>query len=503
MALGLTNRGSGNHNASATSFTLSPASNLAAGSWAVLCVAADNSASGGATNNITSVTDSIGNTWIARRTPVFDNGGASAGVQGAIFTTDQAVGALQTGTVITVNFGAATTAKTWTLTEVTAAAAEVISYVTGGDKAAGATGTALTTGATASIASGDAVIAAFFIEAGTTQSLSAADTDTTNGSWSTNQYNEIGSTTSGSVIVSQGKVVTATGTQTYDVTLGISSDHHGSYIVLHATEARSGSLTGTGGGVLVSTASKAALAALTATGGGVETQTATKGAQAPLTGTGSGVAALVQTTARSASLAATGGGVLTYTYEVASGEPHFGSFTATGAGVATLAQSTGRSTALIGTAGGVAALTPIAGRAASVTATGGGVATLAQSTGRMTSLAATGGGAATIAPSAGHAASLAATGGGVASLSVTSARLAAALMSGGGIATIGQSTARLGLAGATGGGTASVQGTSAGPSGPGNVGVSVVVIVALGASGAIRDSASASGALRDSVGAET
>lgn len=233
MAIGLTNRGSGNHNTSALSFTLSPASNLAAGSWAVLCVAADNSGASGTNNNFTTVTDSIGNTWTLRRSPVFDNGAASAGIQGAIYTTNQSVGALQTGTVITVNFTDATVAKTWTLTEVTAGAGETVEYVTGGDKAAGATGTVLTTGATGTINIGEAVLAAFFIEAGTTQTLNAADTDTTNGSWTTNQYNEIGSTTSGAVIVSQGKVqTTAASTQTYDVTLGLSSDYHGSWVVL-------------------------------------------------------------------------------------------------------------------------------------------------------------------------------------------------------------------------------------------------------------------------------
>lgn len=234
------NRGSGNHNTSATSFPLTPASNCTALAKVSLCVAADNSSSGGATNDFTTVTDTLGNTWVKRQSPVFDNGAASAGVQGAIFDTDQTAGTLQTTTTITVNFGSSPTAKTWTLTEIAPDAGKVITHATGGNKSAGATGTALTTGATGTITIGQIVLAAFFIEAGTTQTLSAADTDTTNGSWTTNQYNEIGSTTSGSVIVSQAKIqTTADSTQTYDVTLGISSDYTGSWVVYNEVASNS------------------------------------------------------------------------------------------------------------------------------------------------------------------------------------------------------------------------------------------------------------------------
>ncbi len=270
MALVVTNRGSGNHNSSATSFTLSPASNLAAGSMAVLCVAADNSVNGGATNdvhNFTTVTDSIGNTWTKRRSPVFDNGATSAGVQGAIWTTQQNISALQTGTVITVSFGDATTAKTWTLTEIVPTAGNTVEYRTGGDKSAGATGTVLAMGASASVTSGEVILAAFFLESGTTQSVTTPDGDTTNGSWTTNQYNEIGTTVAGSGIISQAKIVTGTATQSYDVTVGISSDYHGSYIIVTDTlAARSASVSFTQAAdtsVVTSTAAVAATVAAT------------------------------------------------------------------------------------------------------------------------------------------------------------------------------------------------------------------------------------------------
>lgn len=232
MTLTITNRGTGTNNTGATSFTLAPGSNCTAGALVVLCVAADNSSANGATNDFTTVTDTLGNTWTKRQSPVFDNGAASAGVQGAIYTTRQNGGALTTATTITVAFGSSPVAKTWTMTEISASAGYA-EFRSGGDKAAGATGTAATSGASGTVNVGEVVLASIFIEAGTTQTCTG-DSDTTNGTWSVLQYNEIGSTTSGSCIASQAKVQTTTAsTQTYDVTLGISSDYHASWIIAY------------------------------------------------------------------------------------------------------------------------------------------------------------------------------------------------------------------------------------------------------------------------------
>lgn len=231
MAITVTNRGTFTHNTSATSFTCSPASNCTAGRIAI-CISADNNSSGGATNNITNVTDSLGNTWtVAPSTAVvFDNGAAAAGVQGSIWTTAQNAGLLQTSTTITVTLGTATTAKSGTLTQISSSLGTV-SVRTSGAKSAGATGTAATLGASASVNVGEAILAAFFIEAGTTQTCTG-DGDTTNGSWTALQYAEIGSTTSGNCCASQAKIqTTAASTQTYDVTLGISSDYRGAWVI--------------------------------------------------------------------------------------------------------------------------------------------------------------------------------------------------------------------------------------------------------------------------------
>lgn len=245
MALTGTDRGTGTHKTSASSFTLNPGSNFTAGALAVLCIAADNSSTGGSTNNISSVTDSLGNLWRARQLPIFDNGSASAGVQGGIFTTDQSAGTLQTGTTVTVSFGAATVAKTWTLMEVTAAARSQALVLTGAN-ATGQPGSSGPTVTTGTIEVGDMVIAMVAMEAGTTQTLTS-DADTTNGTWSAAQYNEIGSSSSGSAIGSQRKVQTTTAsTQTFNPTLGLPCDLICSWISVREIAPKKLALAGVG-----------------------------------------------------------------------------------------------------------------------------------------------------------------------------------------------------------------------------------------------------------------
>jgi hypothetical protein len=233
MALTGTNRGTGTHNTGSTSFGLSPGSNFAASTMAVLCVAADNSASGGSSNNITDVTDSLGNTWIRRQLPIFDNGAASAGVQGVIATCMQERGLLTTGTTITVSFGATTTAKTWTLTQVAAGTGLVPVYKTGGAQGTGQSGTTAPTYTTGSITNTNLIVAAIFMESGTTQAINTDDSDGSNGAWgnsSVSQYAEVGSTTAGSCIASNFKTVTATATQTYNLTLAATADTIAAYV---------------------------------------------------------------------------------------------------------------------------------------------------------------------------------------------------------------------------------------------------------------------------------
>jgi hypothetical protein len=221
MAITCTARGTYNNNTSATTSTFSPSGNFAAGSWAVLVLSADNSGTSGTAENFTSVTDSLGNTWTERNTCIYDPGAANAGIQGSFYTTDQSAGTLTTGTTITVTFGAATVADCGALWEVIPTSGYAIAFGTFADGTGSATTTPTVT--TSSITSGDIVIGGLFNEYGTAQTVTE-DGDATNGAWSTQQTNEVGTTGSGNTVSSQYKVVTATATQTYNPTLGTSSD---------------------------------------------------------------------------------------------------------------------------------------------------------------------------------------------------------------------------------------------------------------------------------------
>lgn len=222
MAITVADRGTGTNNSANTSWTLAPGSNFAAGSMAVLVVAADNGAASGAANDLGVVTDSHGNEWRQLIIPLFDNGAASAGVQGAIYCTEMQHGVLTTGSTITVRTGASATAKAWTLKEIIPTSGSFrIAYVTGGVNA-GSTATAPTV-TTGSITNGDCVIGASFTEYGTAEVVTG-DADATSGSWSTQQTTSIGSTTSGMCVSAQHKIVTATATQTFNPTLGTSAD---------------------------------------------------------------------------------------------------------------------------------------------------------------------------------------------------------------------------------------------------------------------------------------
>lgn len=216
MSLSGIDRGTGGNATAATSLTVTPASNFAAGEMAVLCVAYDNAGSGGS-DPFATISDSHGNTWTSRLNILNDPGAASAGTVLRIFETPQDVGTLTTGSSITISFGAVSvTAKVWTLQQITASVG-VPQYVTGGGTTGSGTAPTVTT---SSIPSGDAVIGAVAIESGTTQT----ETGDQDGTWSAQQVSEIGSTTSGQVITSQRKIVVSAGTSTYNPTFGISGD---------------------------------------------------------------------------------------------------------------------------------------------------------------------------------------------------------------------------------------------------------------------------------------
>jgi hypothetical protein len=237
VALTVTSRGSGARNTgSESTYALSPASNFTAGAMAVLCVAYDNSGSSGA-DPYSSIADSHGNTWTPRINSLIDPGAANAGQALRIFTCAQNVTTLTTGSTITVTFSAVTVSRSYTLYEIKGSVGTP-TYVTGGQETAATATPTITTG---SITNGYAVIAAIGREGNGTRT---SDGDTTNGTWSNAQNNGVGSTTGGSEIISESKVVSATATQTYNPTFGgTSRDGCEAYIVIREAEDHTSTIT--------------------------------------------------------------------------------------------------------------------------------------------------------------------------------------------------------------------------------------------------------------------
>lgn len=212
-AITVTSRGTGGNNTSENATTVTPGSNMAAGSTAVLNFAGDNA--NGATGNIPStITDSVGNKWLI--TDHLSTAGANNNVEMAAYV-GYLTTALTTSDSITITYtNANVVAKAWTLTElVPSTAGDVIVVSTFGHVATSATGTPTVT-TSVTIASGDVVVGYGSAESADTWT---GDSDTTNGSWSTQQSTGFGSGATGMSVISQAKVVNATGAQTYNPTL--------------------------------------------------------------------------------------------------------------------------------------------------------------------------------------------------------------------------------------------------------------------------------------------
>lgn len=217
MALDATDRGTGGNNTAASTIAISPDANFNAGSMAVLAIAYDNSGGGG-TDTYSSITDNVGNTWTSRQNALRDPAAASAGCVLRIFTCTPA-SALLSSDIITVTFSNNVTAKCWTLSEVIPASGFSVEYLTGATASGSSTTPTITSG---SITNGNLIFGAIAIE--NTSAITAEDSDTTNGSWVTQQTINAGTGTTGMQVASQYKIVTGTGTQTYNLTISPSSD---------------------------------------------------------------------------------------------------------------------------------------------------------------------------------------------------------------------------------------------------------------------------------------
>ena len=215
MAITAAPAGTGNSTASSASLAVTTTATINVGEFIVVCISADNSGSGGATST-TGVTDSAGNTYVLRADQLRDPAGVDAGVSLRVYCAT-AQYALASGQTVTVSFSPNTTSKAAAVWRVipTSTATHQISFVaeTGTNN-----NTANPTITSASVTSGDIVIGVNACETSTTPT---ADSDTTNGTWSTAQVGlaNSGSGVTSSIVTTQYKVTTGTGTQTYNTTL--------------------------------------------------------------------------------------------------------------------------------------------------------------------------------------------------------------------------------------------------------------------------------------------
>ena len=207
----------GNKTAQAsTSITITQ--NAAIGDLVLVSIAADNAGTSGV-SAISSVVDSTGaNTYNEVVSQNQTSGAANDGVTVAIYGSVLA-SALTSGiSTITVNWSPNVTAKALHLLVVTGSASTA--YSTGSNNGSGTT---YTSNASASLASGDLIVAIIGNE---TNTVPGADSDTTNGSWSSGTSQSAGSGGDATKMSERTswKIVTGAGTQTYDGSTGANTD---------------------------------------------------------------------------------------------------------------------------------------------------------------------------------------------------------------------------------------------------------------------------------------
>lgn len=218
MALTVTAGGTANSTSSSASLALNAGVRCEAKDWIVVCVAADNNGTNGATST-TGVTDAAGNTYTLRADRLQDPGAAGDGVSLRVYVAPCTV-PLSATQQITVAFSPNTTSKAAAVWRIRPAASGAVNFL---GESGTVAATANPTHTTASMSAGQLVIGATAAETNVTPT---ADSDTTNGTWSTAQVATANTGTAGTsaVLTTQFKVVTATATQTYNTTL-VANDH--------------------------------------------------------------------------------------------------------------------------------------------------------------------------------------------------------------------------------------------------------------------------------------
>jgi hypothetical protein len=197
------------------------------GDWLVVAVAADNNGTLGV-SSVSSITDSVGNTYTLRSDTTYDPGAAAAGATLAIYTAAVTV-ALAAGTV-TVNLSPDTTSEAVIIYRVQPGTEETVTFRAAGP---GVTGTDVAAAITATGVLNRNTI--FSFAAHETVGAVTGDSDTTGGTWSA-AYTDVANT--GTIATSmrvsgQFKTVNATGDQTCDWTTAGTRDFAVNYLILY------------------------------------------------------------------------------------------------------------------------------------------------------------------------------------------------------------------------------------------------------------------------------
>jgi hypothetical protein len=203
----------------------------AVGDWLVVAIGADN-AEGSGGPSIASVTDGV-NTYELRAITNYDPAAASAGATVAFYTAN--VTSALTNSAVTVNFSPATQNKTAHIYKVVESDPNRILRAVAG--AAGSSGSASTMSVTTgSVTSGNTVFAATAAE---TDDGLTGDSDTTNGSWSSAIYGigQGANDNASLALLSQYKIVNATGTQTFNTSVvgGSGRDFATNFLIIEST----------------------------------------------------------------------------------------------------------------------------------------------------------------------------------------------------------------------------------------------------------------------------
>lgn len=211
----------------------------AVGDLLVLACAADNSGASGAISTSTSITDAAGNTWTSRAQTNESGGGVNAGGTTLSVWTCLVTSAL-TAASITINFSPNTPAKAAAIQRIQPASGCAIVFDAVGPGVNG-TGTTHSSGAV-DVPLGSTIFGFTSVE---TSAAITPDSDTTNGTWSTQQTVTAtgGSAATSQVLSVQRKTATASGNQTYDTSTAASREYALNYLVVH--EETTGSLAAT------------------------------------------------------------------------------------------------------------------------------------------------------------------------------------------------------------------------------------------------------------------